>query len=42
MLSLARRVVDARTSVESADPDAALAGEIDPLLEAAKPAGQGV
>jgi hypothetical protein len=27
--------VDARTGVESTDPDAVLAGEIDPFLEAA-------
>ena len=35
VLSPARRVVDARTSVESTDPDAVLAGEIDQFLEAA-------
>jgi peptide chain release factor 2 len=35
VLSPSRRVVDARTSLESADPDAVLAGEIDQFLEAA-------
>lgn len=35
VLSPSRRVVDARTSVESTDPDAVLAGEIDEFLEAA-------
>jgi peptide chain release factor 2 len=39
VLSPGRRVVDARTSVESTDPDAVLAGEIDQFLEAAMATG---
>lgn len=35
VLSPNRRIVDARTGVESTNPDAVLAGEIDPFLEAA-------